>query len=268
MSVWCCLVQPQWGSKALTHSPASLHVPHSPMVPPSPPPVPQGYGEQGTRMPHSDVAAGLRSFSPCLPLPHLPHSTGRGLCVKEGTLPACVTTPATMSLSPFHCPCPAPQRSPSPSHHAQEGCRVHSAFPSPSPLSVWDFHRGTGTLCCPGMVAVTGLQLVSKERSWGAQPPLGVHSTDSRMHPRVSPWDPALSSPRGLVPSNQGSGTFPSPSAHPCISSVAQHCDAWDAGAGEGEQGGGSHAVPGGQDSALTPALFLHLHNCGKQLPT
>lgn len=260
-------MQPQRGSKALTHSPASLRVPPSPMVGcPSPPPVPQGCGEQGTWMPHSDVAAGLSSFSPCLPLPHLPHSTGRGLCVKEGTLPACVTTPATTSLSPFHCSCPAPQRSPSPSHHAQEGCRVHSAIPSPSPLSVWDFHRVTGTLCCPGMVAVSGLQtgIQGKELGSSASSGCPLHRLQdaSQSFPLgSSPLQSQRTCP--LQPGNRDVSF-----SHPCISSVAQHCDAWDAGAGEGEQGGGSHAVPGSQDSALTPALFLHLHNCGKQLAT
>lgn len=70
------------------------------------------------------------------------------------------------------------------------------------------------------------------------------------------------------VPSDQGSRTSPPPSTHLCISSAVQHHDAWDAGVGEGVQGDGSHAVPGSQDCTLTPALFLHLHNCGKKLPT
>lgn len=97
--------------------------------------VPQGCEERGTR---SHVAMRVHESSPSLSLPHPPHSMGRGLYVKEGTPPGC----ATMSLTPFHHPCPGPQHSPSPGHHAQEGCCVPSTSPGPSWLSAWGSLRG------------------------------------------------------------------------------------------------------------------------------
>jgi len=111
---------------------------------------------------------------------------------------------------------------------------------------------------------VTGIQ--GKELGSSATSGCPLHRQQDASQSCIWGFSP-LESQRAVC-SDQGSRTFPSPSARPCTSGTAQHGDAWDAGAGEGTQGSGSHAVPSGQDSALSPALFLCLHNCGKQIPT